>query len=68
MATAFAGAPPGAPAKLPFAGLRVAILIGDGSHEGTIAVMQKVLRAGLTPAEEHAIFRGNIERLLGYAS
>ncbi len=43
--SALPGAPAGAPFSLPLAGLRVAILIGDGSDEASIAVMQKALRA-----------------------
>ncbi len=38
-------ASPGTSSGAPFAGVRVAILIGDGSDEKTVAVMQKVLRA-----------------------
>jgi putative intracellular protease/amidase len=45
MSSAFPEASAGAPFSPPFAGLRIAILIGDGSDEGTIALMQKVLRA-----------------------
>jgi catalase len=43
LATAFVGAPTGAVA--PLRGLRVAILIGDGSDEAAVAAMQKALRA-----------------------
>ena len=45
MGTAFAGVSSGAPAPLPLAGRRVAIVIGDGSDEAAIALMQKALRA-----------------------
>jgi putative intracellular protease/amidase len=45
MASAFPGTSVATPFSAPFAGLRVAILIGDGSDEGTVAIMQKVLRA-----------------------
>lgn len=45
MGTAFAGVPSGTPAPLPLAGRRVAIVIGDGSDEASIALVQKALRA-----------------------
>jgi hypothetical protein len=40
----------------------------DRARLDTALEVHKVLRAGLAPDEEAAIFRGNIERLLGYAS
>jgi putative intracellular protease/amidase len=45
LGSAFAGVPSGAPAPPPLTGLRVAILIGDGSDEASIALVQKALRA-----------------------
>jgi catalase len=45
LGTAFAGVPSGAPAPPPLAGLRVAIVIGDGSDEAAIALVQKALGA-----------------------
>jgi catalase len=45
MGSAFSGAPAGAPFPSPLAGRRVAIVIGDGSDEAAIALMQKALRA-----------------------
>lgn len=45
MRTALAGASTGAPFLSPLRGLRVAILIGDGSDDAAVATMQKALRA-----------------------
>jgi putative intracellular protease/amidase len=45
MGSAFPGAPAGAPFSMPLAGMRVAIVIGDGSDESAIALVQKALRA-----------------------
>jgi uncharacterized protein len=44
------------------------LFASDGPGCDPLLEVQKVLRAGLTPADEDAIFRGNIERLLGYAN
>jgi putative intracellular protease/amidase len=45
LGTAFAGVPSGAPAPPPLSGRRVAIVIGDGSDEAGVALVQKALRA-----------------------
>ena len=45
MSTAFPGTPAAGPFPLPLTGLRVAIVIGDGSDEGVVALVQKALRA-----------------------
>jgi len=42
MSSVFPGAAASAPFSLPLTGLRVAIVIGDGSDETAIALMQKV--------------------------
>jgi predicted TIM-barrel fold metal-dependent hydrolase len=44
------------------------LFASDGPGCDPTLEVHKVLRAGLAPDEEAAIFRGNIERLLGYAS
>jgi uncharacterized protein len=44
------------------------LFASDGPGCDPLLEVQKVLRAGLAAADEEAIFRGNIERLLGYAN
>jgi predicted TIM-barrel fold metal-dependent hydrolase len=44
------------------------LFASDGPGCDPLLEVQKVLHAGLTPGEEEAIFRENIERLLGYAN
>lgn len=43
------------------------LFASDGPGCDPALEVQKVLRAGLSPEQESAIFLGNIERLLGYA-
>jgi len=49
-------------------GVERVLFASDGPGCDPTLEVEKVIRAGLTPAQEELVFRGNIERLLGYAS
>ncbi len=44
------------------------LFASDGPGCDPLLEVEKVRRAGLTPEQEELLFRGNVERLLGYAS
>jgi hypothetical protein len=48
-------------------GIERILFASDGPGCDPTLEVEKVLRAGLSPEQEELIFRGNIERLLGYA-